>query len=72
MGFNNVPHKPYCIIKEGVVIFFYMDSIVFIFRKNKTENNKESSKRGKNQVPVYRRRRILVILENSNITKRKE
>ena len=36
MGFNTVPHKPYYIIKKGVFIFFYINDIVFIFRKNKT------------------------------------
>ena len=36
MGFNTVPHKPYYIIKKGVFIFFYINNIIFIFRKNKT------------------------------------
>ena len=36
MGFNTIPHKPYCIIKGGVFIFFYVNNIVFAFRKNKT------------------------------------
>ena len=36
MGFSTVLHKPYCIIKEGVFIFFYINNIVFVFRKNKT------------------------------------
>ena len=36
MGFNTIPHKPYCIIKKGVFIFFYINNIVFIFQKNKT------------------------------------
>ena len=36
MGFNTVPYKPYYIIKEKVLIFFYINNIVFIFRKNKT------------------------------------
>ena len=36
IGFNTIPHKPYCIIKEGVFIFFYINNIVFTFRKNKT------------------------------------
>ena len=36
MGFNTIPYKPYCIIKGGVLIFFYINDIVFIFRKNKT------------------------------------
>ena len=35
MGFNTVPHKPYCITKKGVFIFFYINNIIFIFRKNK-------------------------------------
>ena len=36
MGFNTVPHEPYCIIKKKVFIFFYIDNIIFAFRKNKT------------------------------------
>ena len=36
MGFSTVPHKPYCIIKKRVLIFFYINNIVFIFQKNKT------------------------------------
>ena len=36
IGFNTVPHKPCCIIKKGVLIFFYVNNIAFIFRKNKT------------------------------------
>ena len=37
MGFNTVLHKPYYIIKGGVFIFFYINNIIFTFRKNKTE-----------------------------------
>ena len=36
MGFSTVPHKPYCIIKKGVFIFFYINNIIIMFRKNKT------------------------------------
>ena len=36
MGFNTVPHEPCCIMKKGVFIFFYINNIVFVFRKNKT------------------------------------
>ena len=36
MEFNTVPYKPYCIIKNGVFIFFYINNVVFIFRENKT------------------------------------
>ena len=35
MGFRTVPYKPCYIIKEGVFIFFYVNNIVFIFRKDK-------------------------------------
>ena len=35
MGFSTIPHKPYYIIKKGVLIFFYINNIIFIFRKNK-------------------------------------
>ena len=36
MGFNIILHKPYCIIKKRIFIFFYINNIVFIFQKNKT------------------------------------
>ena len=36
MGFNTVLYKPYYMIKGGVFIFFYINNIIFIFRKNKT------------------------------------
>ena len=35
MGFSIIPHEPYYIIKEKVFIFFYVNNIVFVFRKNK-------------------------------------
>ena len=36
IGFSTVPHKPYYIIKKGVLIFFYINDIIFVFRKDKT------------------------------------
>ena len=36
MGFNTVLHKPYCIIKGKIFIFFYINNIIFTFKKNKT------------------------------------
>ena len=36
MRFSTVPHKPYYVIKKAVLIFFYINDIVFVFRKNKT------------------------------------
>ena len=35
MRFNTIPHKPYYIIKKGVLIFFYINNIIYKFRKNK-------------------------------------
>ena len=37
MGFNTVLYKPYYMIKKGLIIFFYINNIVFIFRKDKME-----------------------------------
>ena len=36
MGFSTVLHKPCYIIKEGVLIFFYINNIIFVFQKDKT------------------------------------
>ena len=33
IGFSTVPHKPCYIIKKKVLIFFYINNIVFIFEK---------------------------------------
>jgi hypothetical protein len=37
LGFQDVPHEPCCLIKGGVIIFFYVDDIVFAFRKQQEE-----------------------------------
>jgi len=34
LGFELVPHKPYCFMKNGIVMFFYVDDIVFAFKKH--------------------------------------
>ena len=44
MGFNTVPYKPYYIMKK-IFIFFYINDIVFIFRKIKTGIIKEVIKK---------------------------
>ena len=36
MGFSIVLYKLYCIMKKKVFIFFYINNIIFIFRKNRT------------------------------------
>ena len=35
MGFITVPHEPCCIIKNKVLVFFYVDNIVFTFQRGK-------------------------------------
>jgi hypothetical protein len=32
IGYIQVPHKPYCFIYQGIVLFFYMNNIIIIFR----------------------------------------
>ena len=49
MGFNTIPHKPYYIIKKKVLIFFYINNIIFIFQKNKTGIVKGIVKKLKNK-----------------------
>ena len=34
LGFEPVPHKPYCFMKNGIIMFFYVDDIVFSYRKH--------------------------------------
>ncbi|KJZ67915.1 hypothetical protein HIM_12696 [Hirsutella minnesotensis 3608] len=34
MGFKPVPHEPCCLTLDGIVVFFYVDDIVFAYRKN--------------------------------------
>jgi hypothetical protein len=35
MGFQDVLHKPCCIIKDGILLFFYVDNIIVAYHKNK-------------------------------------
>lgn len=36
LGFSPVPHEPCCMIKNGVIIFFYVDDIILAYPRNKT------------------------------------
>jgi len=36
IGFKPVPHEPCCLTYDGIVVFFYVDDIVFTFPKRKT------------------------------------
>ena len=58
MGFNTVPHKPYYIIKKGVLIFFYINDIVFAFRKDKTRIIKGIVKKLKTKYELINGRKL--------------
>ena len=33
IGFQPVPHEPYCLTYNGILIFFYIDDIVIVFSR---------------------------------------
>jgi hypothetical protein len=35
LGFKSVPYEPCCMIKSGILIFFYVDDIVLAYKKDK-------------------------------------
>lgn len=35
LGFEKVPHEPCCMMKNGIIIFFYVDDIVLAYQKGK-------------------------------------
>jgi hypothetical protein len=37
-GFRQVPHEPCCFLRDGVIIFVYVDDIVVAYRKKNEEN----------------------------------
>ena len=37
MGFETVPHEPCCLIKDGVIIFFYVDDIIVAYNKDQKQ-----------------------------------
>ena len=40
LGFIPVPHEPCCMIKDGVIIFFYVDDIILAYGKKREETAK--------------------------------
>ena len=34
MGFREIPQESYVMIKNGVIVFFYIDDIVFAYRRS--------------------------------------
>jgi hypothetical protein len=41
IGFQPIPHEPCCMVKDGIIIFYYVDDIVLAFRKDKKEEAAE-------------------------------
>ena len=37
LGFEPVPHEPCCFMKNGIIMFFYVDDIVFSYRKHQED-----------------------------------
>jgi hypothetical protein len=35
LGYKTVPHEPCCMIKDGILVFFYVDDIIFAYSKEK-------------------------------------
>jgi len=31
IGFNPIPYKPCCLSQDGIIVFFYVDNIVFTY-----------------------------------------
>jgi hypothetical protein len=38
LGFSMVPHEPCCMIKDRVIIFFYVDDIILAYHKSKEDD----------------------------------
>lgn len=44
LGFMEVPHEPCCMIKDGLIIFFYVDDIILAYHKSKTTEAEQAVK----------------------------
>ena len=42
LGFNKIPQEPYIVQKNGIICFFYVDDIVFAFRKDQKSKVKRT------------------------------
>jgi hypothetical protein len=42
IGFETVPYKPCCMRRNGIIVFFYVDDIVFAFRQNMQDNARDA------------------------------
>jgi hypothetical protein len=41
LGFKPVPHEPCCMIRDGIIIFFYVDDIIFAYDRQKNTQYQE-------------------------------
>ena len=37
LGFEPVPHEPCCFMKNGIIMFFYINDIIFMYKKHQQE-----------------------------------
>jgi hypothetical protein len=37
LGFEDVPREPCCMIKQGVIIFFYVDDVIVAYPKGQQQ-----------------------------------
>jgi hypothetical protein len=44
LGFQPVPHEPCCLIRDGVIVFFYVDDIILAYHKNKSQEAQQAIK----------------------------
>lgn len=49
LGFQKVPHEPCCMLKNGIIIFFYVDDIVLAYKKGKESEAKQLTDQLKNK-----------------------
>jgi hypothetical protein len=40
IGFKTVPHEPCCLIKDNIIIFFYVDDIILAYQKDQEQKAK--------------------------------
>ena len=45
IGFETVPHEPCCLMKEGILIFFYVDDIIVAYTQSKQQEAQQAVKR---------------------------
>ncbi|KAK1914204.1 hypothetical protein P3342_007450 [Pyrenophora teres f. teres] len=45
LGFQEVPHEPCCLIKDGIIIFFYVDDIILAYHKDMEHQAQQAIKR---------------------------